>query len=594
MRHYLHKFLYLNQGKYQELVLMILLFILISILETVGVGLVGPFISLATNFNSLEHDSWLYSISNWFNFASKIHLLIFLGCLVITIIYIKSFLSFFIQKYVFEFGYKQQGSLTARLMHAYMSAPYTYHLETNSAVLINNMINETSNFTNGFMMPLLTSVSNLVVIFALTLLLIKTNSIAMIIILGILIIGFFLFNRLKERMGRWGKESSDAINEMIRLINHSMGGLKETKVIGCETYFEEQMYNQIDKYAVSISSAIGFSNLPRYIIEAFLITFLVIFTFLFITINQNNTQNLSSVLGIFALASIRLLPATGNLLTSITGIKSKSYTVDKLYLDLRKLEKFNKSRITSESSFVAKSKTLKTLPFAQNITIEQIDFSYTNASRKSIDKISLTVEKGEAIGLIGKSGAGKTTLVDIILGLLTPQSGDIKVDDNSIYTNLRSWQKLVGYVPQSIYLIDDTLAHNIAFGVPDSLLDRGRLNKAIAAAQLTELVEQLPQGIETMVGERGVMLSGGQRQRVGIARALYHEREILVFDEATAALDNETEKLVTEAINSLSGTKTMIIIAHRLSTIEHCDRIYILENGRVIKSGSYQEIVLKK
>ncbi|WP_371260761.1 ABC transporter ATP-binding protein [Myxosarcina sp. GI1] len=573
---------------------MILLFILISILETVGVGLVGPFISLATNFNSLEHDSWLYSISNWFNFASKIHLLIFLGCLVITIIYIKSFLSFFIQKYVFEFGYKQQGSLTARLMHAYMSAPYTYHLETNSAVLINNMINETSNFTNGFMMPLLTSVSNLVVIFALTLLLIKTNSIAMIIILGILIIGFFLFNRLKERMGRWGKESSDAINEMIRLINHSMGGLKETKVIGCETYFEEQMYNQIDKYAVSISSAIGFSNLPRYIIEAFLITFLVIFTFLFITINQNNTQNLSSVLGIFALASIRLLPATGNLLTSITGIKSKSYTVDKLYLDLRKLEKFNKSRITSESSFVAKSKTLKTLPFAQNITIEQIDFSYTNASRKSIDKISLTVEKGEAIGLIGKSGAGKTTLVDIILGLLTPQSGDIKVDDNSIYTNLRSWQKLVGYVPQSIYLIDDTLAHNIAFGVPDSLLDRGRLNKAIAAAQLTELVEQLPQGIETMVGERGVMLSGGQRQRVGIARALYHEREILVFDEATAALDNETEKLVTEAINSLSGTKTMIIIAHRLSTIEHCDRIYILENGRVIKSGSYQEIVLKK
>jgi ATP-binding cassette, subfamily B, bacterial PglK len=196
--------------------------------------------------------------------------------------------------------------------------------------------------------------------------------------------------------------------------------------------------------------------------------------------------------------------------------------------------------------------------------------------------------------LIGKSGAGKTTLVDVILGLLIPQNGDIIVDGTSIYPDLRAWQNLIGYVPQSIFLIDDTLERNIAFGVPDQLIDRQKLDKAIIAAQLEELVEQLPHGIGTMVGERGVLLSGGQRQRVGIARALYHEREILVFDEATAALDNETEGLVTEAIKSLSGIKTMIIIAHRFSTIEHCDRIYQLDKGCLVKSGSYREVILEE
>ena len=193
--------------------------------------------------------------------------------------------------------------------------------------------------------------------------------------------------------------------------------------------------------------------------------------------------------------------------------------------------------------------------------------------------------------MIGKSGSGKTTLVDIILGLLDPKAGDILVDGKSIYNNLRSWQDMVGYIPQSIFLIDDTVERNIAFGVPDRLIDTERMYQAIKAAQLEELIAQLPEGIKTQVGERGVRLSGGQRQRIGIARALYHERKILVLDEATSALDNETERLVSDAIKSLAGTKTLIIIAHRLTTVEHCDRVYLLEKGRVVESGSYREVV---
>lgn len=226
--------------------------------------------------------------------------------------------------------------------------------------------------------------------------------------------------------------------------------------------------------------------------------------------------------------------------------------------------------------------------------LDRVTYRYPSSSEIALKDISMVIPKGESIGLIGKSGAGKTTLVDVILGLLTPESGGIRVDDVSVINNLRSWQNAIGYIPQSIFLIDDTIKHNIAFGVADEEIDEGKLYKVIQAAQLTELIEELPDGLETMVGERGVRLSGGQRQRVGIARALYHEREILVLDEATAALDNETEGLVTDAIKSLSGTKTIIIIAHRLSTIAHCDRIYSLEKGEIARSGSYQEVVLER
>lgn len=325
-------------------------------------------------------------------------------------------------------------------------------------------------------------------------------------------------------------------------------------------------------------------------IEAFLITFLILFTFLFLTINKGSNQDLSAVLGVFALASIRLLPASTNLVGAVNGIKLNSYTLNKLYLDLKESESW--SDLGRGAKLQSVSSQPHSINFQDRIVLDQIIYSYPNAARNALEGVILEIKKGESIGLIGRSGAGKTTLVDIILGLLEPQSGDILVDGSSIYTDLRAWQNMIGYVPQSIFLIDETLEKNIAFGVPDHLIDQGKLQKAIELSQLAELVEQLPQGTQTVIGERGVLLSGGQRQRVGIARTLYHEREILVFDEATAALDNETESLVTEAINSLSGVKTMIIIAHRLSTIEHCDCIYALERGRVVKSGSYREVVL--
>ncbi|MEA5573572.1 ABC transporter ATP-binding protein [Calothrix sp. UHCC 0171] len=576
---------------------MIFLFVFVSCLEVVGTGIIGPFMAIVTNPNSIESIHWLNSVYTQLNFTSEEQLVFFLGLLVIIAFYVKAFLSFKAQKAVFDFGFGLRGELAQKLMKAYIEAPYSFHLRVNSATIIQNVIASTENFCIGLVLSFLTSISNIIVILALVILLVKTDALALIFIAMIMLLALGLLKPMKESLANWGKDGWQASSEMIRIMNHGMGGLKETRVIGCESYFENQMEEQTKRYAKNLSMASAYGNLPRYVIEAFMISFLICFTLLFIKINQGNGQSLTAVLGIFALASIRLLPGIGNLISGINMVRINTHALDGLFFDFKELENgklLPSIDFKNTSLSISSNQNEKFILFQENIILDKLTFQYPNATKKALDEISFTIRKGESIGIIGKSGSGKTTLVDVILGLFTPQSGDIKVDGVSVYDNLRAWQNILGYVPQSIFLIDDTLERNIAFGTPDNLIDQDRLRKAIEVAQLSEVVEQLPQGIKTVVGERGVLLSGGQRQRVGIARVLYHEREILVFDEATAALDNETEQLVTEATKALSGNKTIIIIAHRLQTIEHCDCIYQIEKGRIVKSGNYKEVILEK
>ncbi len=594
MSHFLIKFLYITKGNHKSLVKMLCLFILISGLEVFGTGMISPFIAIAVSPEAIKNTYWLNVIYNQINFNSQQQFLIFLGLVLVIAFYLKSFLAFNAQKTVFKFSYGLKGELSCKLLKAYIEAPYSYHLRINSATLIQNIIDTTDAVSIGVASTFLTLISNTIIVLALILLLVKTNAIALILITLLLIISFGLLYPIKEHLARWSREKFHAYGEMIRITNHGLGGLKETRVIGCESYFENQMEEQSRIYAKSTTLASAYGNLPRFVLEPLIMSFLIGFTFLFIALNRDETQNLTGVLGIFALASVRLLPAVGNLISGINVIRSSSYSLDRLFFDFKELEKEN--LITDFDSAIVSNKLLpkdqQTFQFSDKVILDRITFQYPNSTTNVIKDISLSIRKGESIGLIGKSGAGKTTLVDVILGLFIPQFGDIKVDGVSVYSNLRAWQNMLGYVPQSIFLIDDTLERNIAFGVADHLIDQNKLKKAIEMAQLSEVVEQLPNGVKTIVGERGVLLSGGQRQRLGIARVLYHEREILVFDEATAALDSETEHLITEATKALAGNKTIIIIAHRFSTIEHCDCIYQLEQGRIIKSGSYQEVIL--
>ncbi len=591
MNKFLSKFFYVTKGKHKAFLAISCLFVVSSVFEMLGVGLMGPFAAMVTDSGFIKNTSWLNAIYEKFSFDSPQQFILFFGIFTIIAFYLKATLGFVSQKAIAEFSHSLKGNLSSKLMKSYLSAPYTLHLTKNSADLVQSVVTFTDRFCIGLVLSLLTAISNGVVIIALVSLLVSTNAAASIGIAVVLLVSLAVLNPLKEKLARWGKAGFDASAEMIRVLNHGLGGLKETRIIGCEPYFEAQMAEAANKYSRNMGLADSYANLPRYVVEAVIISFLIIFAFLFVTFNQGNTQNITSIFGIFAIASIRLLPATGNTISCISVIRYNIHSLDSLYAELREAERFESEKKDLSLPQLNNQQQVK-LEFQKQISVENLVYKYPNAETNALNDINLTIEKGHSIGLIGKSGSGKTTLVDVLMGLLSPKSGDISVDGVSVYDKLRTWQNLIGYVPQSIFLIDDTLERNIAFGVPDNQIDRQRLEKAVAAAQLTEVIARLPMGLNTTVGERGVLLSGGQRQRVGIARALYHEKEILVFDEATAALDNETENLITDATKALSGSKTIIIIAHRLSTIEHCDRIYRLEQGSVTQSGNYQTVVL--
>ena len=589
---YLSKVLYVLTGSRKSLVFLLLIFIFTSILEAFGIGLVGPFISLASNPESIQSITvldWAYRKSG---VESPQQFIPIVGFVIIIIFCIQALLYFLAQTYIYRYTHQQKSRLIARLLKAYLAAPYTFYLKQNTAHIIKNIITETIQFTQGCLLSLLLFTTNAIVVGVLMGLMAFSSPLLLVMILVILVPTFLLFNKLGHRFKRWGRTQSETQREMIRTVNHGLGGLKETRVIGCESYFENKMDTQVRQYARAATLSQASNLLPNIFIKTCLIVFVVLFVSLFNIFFTESGQDLTAVMGVFAVAAVRLIPASSQFIGAMGKMRTSSYALDMLYLDLKEIEK-RKVDSTGKDQDQRGNKDRNILSFAHQIDLIDVTYRYPGASELSLDQISFKIKKGESIALIGKSGAGKTTLVDVILGLLELESGDIKVDGVSIYENLRSWQNLVGYIPQSIFLTDDTIERNIAFGVPDDQIDQERLYKAIAAAQLEELVEQLPDGIKTGVGERGVRLSGGQRQRIGIARAIYHEREILVLDEATAALDNETESRVTEAINALAGTKTLIVIAHRLSTVENCDRIYMLEKGRVVKSGSYQEVVLE-
>jgi ABC-type multidrug transport system fused ATPase/permease subunit len=342
----------------------------------------------------------------------------------------------------------------------------------------------------------------------------------------------------------------------------------------------------------------SFEMIPRIVIETSLVILIVLFISFSQIYSARSSEAVIATLSIFAVASVRLIPVASQVMSALGSIQNSRHVVDIFYSDLMELSNNKITNNASSRISNSPSKNLKSISsslfFNEKIEIKNVAYRYPGIQEPAINNLSIEIEKGSSIAFIGKSGAGKTTLVDVILGLLLPQKGDIRVDNQSIYKHLREWQNLIGYIPQSIFLLDDTIAKNIAFGVPEDKIDFEKMEQAIRASELSEFIHSLPEGIYTSVGERGVRLSGGQRQRIGIARALYREREILVLDEATSSLDNETEEKVSESIQTLFGKKTVIIIAHRLSTVEKCDKIYLLDKGEIVESGSFNEVIKGK
>ncbi|MEM6451584.1 MAG: ABC transporter ATP-binding protein [Cyanobacteria bacterium P01_D01_bin.105] len=594
---FLSRLSYLIQGQRYRLALLMGLFLVSSSLESVGIGLIGPFIAVASQPEIIHSTMGISQAYSLLGFTSERNFLILFGLLIIFVILFKNGFVFLVQRQIFVFGYDQQNNLRSRLMNAYLRVPYPFHLKHNTSTLIHNVAGETSKFSHALLLPLVFSLSHLTVILALIALLAATNIFATLSVTGILLLVFLIVSLFKKRIAVWGQNGSKAESETIRIINHSLGGIKETRLFGCESYFEKQFSKASKQLSSSAANTQIFSSLPRYLLEVFIITFLISFVLISLVLSDN-IQSAIATMSVFGFASFRLLPAASSVLGGYTSIKNNAHVVDKIYLDLLEVDKVNAVSSYSEIEYLhtrqqshPQTRNSQKVSFNHEICLNGVTYYYPATSAAALTDVSLNVKKGESIGIVGKSGAGKTTLVDVILGLLEPQSGDIQVDNVSVLQNIRHWQNMIGYIPQSIFLIDDTIERNIALGIPDEEIDREKLNKSIKAAQLADLLADLPDGGETMVGERGVRLSGGQRQRIGIARALYYERDILVLDEATSALDNETENLVSQAISALSGDKTMIIIAHRLTTLRHCNRIYGMAKGRITKVESYCEMM---
>jgi ABC-type multidrug transport system fused ATPase/permease subunit len=478
-----------------------------------------------------------------------------------------------------RFAFGVQAQLSQRLFTTYLRQPYTFHLQRNSAQLIRNVTGETNGFTEaiGGGLNLITEFLVLIGISCLLLAVEPAGTVIAVLVLGAAAWSFHY--GMRARLVRWGETRQ--LHEGLRLqhLVQGLAGAKDVKLLGRESNFLNQ-YRLHSTQSARMSQFQAMSQfLPRLWLELLAVVGLA--TLVITMLAQGKAMaTIVPTLGLFAAAAFRLMPSVNRLLGAAQVLRYYLPVVNTLHDEL-KLFGFEQAA-RQRQDIAAPS-------FNTDIHLANVRYSYPSAAARALDDLSLRIRKGESIGFVGPSGSGKSTLVDVILGLLTPESGQVLVDGGDIQKNLRAWQDQIGYVPQSIYLTDDTLRRNVAFGLANEAIDDAAVRRAIRAAQLEEFVASLPGGLETLVGERGIRLSGGQRQRIGIARALYHEPAVLVLDEATSALDTATESGVMQAVTALHGSKTILIVAHRLSTVGNCDRLFRLERGRIVAEGTQPE-----
>ena len=458
------------------------------------------------------------------------------------------------------------------LFDRYTRQPYEFHLTNNSSSLSRNILNST-NFTNNILDPMFMLLTDGFVTIALCVALVAIEPVAMLItICSVGAVAVIFHNFSKRRIGQWGVERQQQDGIKLQQMNETFGGIKEIKMTGREEYFRERFSSNIGRLAHLNRKFTTILGIPRLYLELLSVAGLAALVLSMLALGRSS-ESLLPILALFAGGAFRLMPAINRITFAFQSLRMGRPIVEVLRAD-----------ISSPVFTELKNQNQAPVKFSHSIRLEDISYSYPNAERSVIDGLSLEIMKGSEVGIVGTTGAGKSTLVDILLGLLRPTRGRVMVDGVDISTNIRGWQDLVGYIPQSIFLMDASIRTNIAFGIVESEIDDEKVMRALNLAHLTKFIDELPNGIHEFVGERGVRLSGGQRQRIGIARALYLDPPILVFDEATSALDVETEKDVMKSLEHLRAERTMLIVTHRLSALEHCDQTIAIENGTTLNS----------
>ena len=562
--------------------------LVMSFVEMLGIASVMPFMAVVSNPDVIQSNKWLKKTYGYFQFDSIHNFLFFLGIILLALLICSNLFKALTVWSTLKYGNRFSYILSRRLLAQYLSRPYSFFLSRNTSDMGKNVLAEVRGAIDGcFIAGMQVLSCGLAILFIMGLLLAVEPLIAVTIavFLGGAYAGIFLL--VRHRLTRISKEQVHAQTMRFKTATEALSGIKDIKILGRELQFLKKFAAHAERHSLNTVAAGTISLLPKYVLEVLSLGGILLITMYFIGAKNSSATQMVPLLAVYAFAGYRILPALQQIFAGIATVRLNLTALELLHRDL------NDGDSNCDPEFVLKNREVSQhFPFSGVLELKNISFCYKTAQDPVVSEVNITITRNTSIGLVGATGSGKTTLVDIILGLLPPTSGQMLVDGTEISEKtLSSWQRNFGYVPQQIYLCDDTITRNIAFGVPDEKIDMTAVVRAARIANLQWFVEnKLPNGYETIIGERGVRLSGGQRQRIGIARALYEDPDFLIMDEATNALDGITEEAVMDALGTLSGKKTIIMIAHRLTTVKDCDIIYIMEHGRITNKGTFEEL----
>ncbi len=553
-----------------------------SILEIVGIGLILPFIALLGRPGLLTTNVWLSRVFHESHFQTFNQFMAAMAAGIAVVFVLKNVVLFLTTFWQTRFVYQKQSYLLCRLFNAYLMSPYSFHLRRDVGRL-KHALESIPLVMVGVVLQVIYMTTEMVLVVFLFVFLLIANPLLtcfVMVFLGGAIFLFFAF--LKGKLKEWGEIVRHQGALRMQAVEQGLGCIKEAKLAGKESFFAEKhrVHRQEDDRQTAKNEVIMKST--RLFIETIVVV-LIMSGMMFFLMAGRAPDKILLTLSLFAIVAVRLMPSLNRISAALGSIRFYAPSFDAIYDDLMNCERMD----TQHQDLQEDGPIL----FQDQIEMRNINFSYENTKSPAVKSVSLRIHKNTTVGFVGSSGAGKSTVVDIMLGLLPPTSGEVLVDGIDIRRHLRSWQSKIGYIPQMIYLCDDTIKSNIAFGVATEDIDDKKVWQSLKLAQLEDFVRALPKGIDTVIGERGIRLSGGQRQRISIARALYHDPEVLVMDEATAALDNETERDFMSALDGLSGGKTIIVIAHRLTTVHSCNKIFFLKEGQLLAEGTYDELI---
>jgi ATP-binding cassette subfamily C protein len=578
--------LLLSRREKRNGVILFAMMIVGALAEVVGVGAIPAFVGVISMPERLLENEYVRYVYDLLGMETPQEMVLWAALGLIVVFVVKNAYLALLVYARSRYTSNRQVTISNRLFRAYLHSPYAFHLQRNTAELLRNTNSEAGAITGGVLLPMMSILMELMVLILIFVLLFAVEPVVTLITFGVfgtLTVAFYRATRSK--IDEYAREEQRHRKQSVQAVNQGLGGFKDARILGREQFFLDSYQESTWFKAKAARFKQVVSAMPRLVLETMAVAGLLGVASLLVA-QDRDLETIIPTLALLGVAVVRLMPSFTKIAGAFTSLKWGQRALDVVYDDVVMLE-----REEREARERRKAGLRQPLAFGREIRVDRLSYAYPEADETALQSISLSIPKNASVGFVGPSGAGKTTIVDIVLGLLMPTEGRVLVDGVDIQERLPAWQRKIGYIPQSIYLTDDTVRGNVAFGMGEGEISDEAVWEALEAAQLRELVESLPEGLDAMVGERGVRLSGGQRQRIGIARALYHKPEVLVMDEATSALDNQTERHIVEALEQLQGSHTMIVIAHRLSTVRNCDTLFMLDRGRLVAEGTYEELM---